>query len=333
MDTDDIAVLRAIAAGDNFSAIARQARMAPSTISRRIEALEGALGLRLVDRRADGVQLTAQGARIASLGEGLLEAASRIAREAAALRGEGREERVVVSATEFFVAEVLAPSLPRLWAEHPGLRVTLQSQGQVVSLAHRQADIALRMARPEGASLIARKLPALRMGLFASPGFLAGRDPAAIALRDQPLLVYDDSYGDLPEQAWITRGGFGGNLALRSSSGHALLHAACHDAGIALLGAPFAQRAGLIEIAPPFPIPPRTPWLVTHRDLRRLPRIAAVHGWIMAVMHEAVREAPAANPPGRPPQAPERAAPKARPPAGARARSAGIVDKPSKSAG
>jgi hypothetical protein len=51
------------------------------------------------------------------------------------------------------------------------------------------------MQRPEGASLIARRLPERRLGLFAAPTYLNGRDPSALVLSEERLLLYDDSYG------------------------------------------------------------------------------------------------------------------------------------------
>jgi hypothetical protein len=41
------------------------------------------------------------------------------------------------------------------------------------------------------------------------------------------------------------------------------------------------RLAGLVEIPPPADIPGRSPWLIVHRDLRRLPSIRAVHAWIV----------------------------------------------------
>jgi DNA-binding transcriptional LysR family regulator len=116
------------------------------------------------------------------------------------MRGS-RKEAVVVSASEFIVSDVLAPHLPRLWARYPSLRVDISSQGEVVSLADRKADLAVRMRRPEGASLLAKKLQTLKLGLFASTEYLAGRNPAMLDLASERLIVYDDSYGRL--RSWI----------------------------------------------------------------------------------------------------------------------------------
>ena len=73
-----------------------------------------------------------------------------------------------------------------------------QQLNDVVSLSAREADVAVRLAKPVGDSLVARRLPSLEMGLFASREYLAGRRPAGIDLRGERLLGFDASRrGDL----------------------------------------------------------------------------------------------------------------------------------------
>ncbi len=281
MQIGDLEWLLAIARARSLSAAAKAHGVAVSTAARRLDALEAELKLRLVDRRPDGVRLTPDGARIAALAEPAIDSAERIARAAAAMRAGGDHLPVVVSATEFVVSEILAPALPKLWARYPALSITLRSQAGLVSLAARDADLAIRMSRPEGASLMAKKLPTFKLGLFASVAYLAGRNPADLRLSEERLVIYDDSYGRLDELDWVDAGGFTSAVALRTGSTRALLAAAEAGAGIALLPATFARPRRLIEVPVPFALGGRTPWLITHRDLRRLPPIRAVHAWIV----------------------------------------------------
>ena len=177
---------------------------------------------------------------------------------------------------------MLAPHLPRLWARYPSLRVDISSQGEVVSLADREADLAVRMRRPEGASLLAKKLPTLKLGLFASREYLAGRNPAMLDLAAERLIVYDDSYGRLPELDWLSLFDLNRAVIARTRSTRGLLNAAIAGAGVVMLPTLFAHLAGLIEVASPAPLKPRIPWLVAHRDVRKLPEVAAVHAWVIS---------------------------------------------------
>jgi molybdate transport repressor ModE-like protein len=235
MDLAEIETLAAVARHGSISAAAKAAGVSVSTAARRLDALEAKLHLRLVDRRANGARLTADGLRLAALAEPLSAQIAGIARAAEALRhGEG-PALVRISATEAVIADILAPTLPALWAQAPGVQVQLQSQNAVVSLASRDADIAIRMVRPSGAALIIRKLPALPLGLFASTHWLAGRDPASIDLGAGPILAYDDSYGRIPEVAWLDSLGLAGAIRFRTGSTRAIQAATLAGAGVGLL--------------------------------------------------------------------------------------------------
>jgi molybdate transport repressor ModE-like protein len=281
MDFDSLATLDAIARTGSLSSAAREGQVAVSTAARRIEALEASLRLRLVDRRPNGAVLTPEGLALAEQARPLLEQAARLARTAAAYRAGADVASVRVSATEFVVSDILAPALPALRRRAQAPAVELRSEGAIVSLALRDADLAVRMSPPQGASLLARKLPAIRLGLFLAPALLKGAEPEAADPAGFPILTYDDSYGPLPELAWLAGRGLLGSVVLRSGSTRGLLMAAVAGAGLALLPAHFARRAGLVELPLADGPPPRTPWLVAHPDIRRLPRVAAVHRWIV----------------------------------------------------
>ncbi len=290
LDPRDLDDLIAIWRAGSLSAAARRRGVAISTISRRIEALEIALKLRLVDRQANGTRLTRHGEEIAKAAEPMAEQLARVSRLADGLRSEGGSLPVRLSATEFVISDVLAPALPQLWAKGGDFPVHLQSQGDVVSLAARDADIAVRMSRPEGASLIIRKLPALHLGFFASTGYLGTRDSAKLDLPLERLLIYDDSYGRLPELDWLQGLGLRAAVAMRTGSTRGLLTAALAGAGIALLPKAIARReASLVEVDAGSTPPPRIPWLIVHRDLRSQPSIRLVHKWVLETFNALVK--------------------------------------------
>ena len=290
LDPRDLDDLIAIWRAGSLSAAAKRRGVAISTISRRIEALEIALKLRLVDRQAKGTTLTRHGEEIAKAAEPMAEQLARVARLADGLRSEGGTLPVRLSATEFVISDVLAPALPQLWAKGGDFPLHLQSQGDVVSLAARDADLAVRMSRPEGASLIIRKLPMLHLGFFASCDYIGERDPHQLDLAHEKLLIYDDSYGRLPELDWLQSLGLHMSVAMRTGSTRGLMTAALSGAGIALLPKAIAQREdSLVEIETASNPPPRTPWLIVHRDLRSQPSIRMVHQWVLETFAALVR--------------------------------------------
>ena len=134
---------------------------------------------------------------------------------------------------------------------------------------------------------MARQLGTIRLGLYASRAYLAGRKPASLDLSSERLLLYDESYGRIPELLWLREADLAGAVWMRTASTRALVRAAVSGAGIALLPEVFAAReAALVVLPAPQPIPPRTPWLLVHRDLRALAPIRAVGAWVVATFAE-----------------------------------------------
>ena len=282
MDSRDLRWLLDVVDSGSFTEAARRRAVAVSTVTRRIDALEALLQTRLIDRAQPGARLTAAGERIATLARAQIEGAERIMLAATAARLPAVRETVTVSATEFVIAERLAPALGRLFATSPSVSVDLQSQAHLISLSARDADLAIRMSRPEGNSLLIRKIGQIDLGLFASAAYLAGRAVSAIDLSQERLLTYDDSYGRMPEYLWAGQVGLARAVVLRTGSTRGLLNAAIAGLGIAILPRRDAVAVGLVEMPSPLALEPRSAWLVVHRDLRQVPAIAATYDWIVA---------------------------------------------------
>jgi DNA-binding transcriptional LysR family regulator len=281
-DPRDLEDLIALSQAGSLSAAAKRRGVAISTISRRIEALETALKIKLVDRQARGSRLTRAGSEIAKAAEPLSAQLGRVNQLADAIRSDAAMMPVRLSATEFVISDILSPALGKLWSMGAGFPLHLQSQSDIVSLAGRDADLAVRMSRPEGASLFIRKLPTLHLGLFAAEGYLDGRHPARLDLGAEKLLIYDDSYGRLPELEWLNSLGLRAAVAMRTGSTRGLLTACLSGAGIALLPKAIARREpSLVEVDAGSTPAPRTPWLIVHRDLRDQPSIRLVQKWVV----------------------------------------------------
>src|SRR5262245_886199 len=288
MDWDDLRVFRAVAEAPTLTAAARHLGASVATVARRIDALEATLGFRLFDRSRAGVTLTTRGRAISARAALAGNAVDDVARLAASLQTGAWPDPIRISATEPIVSDILAPALPKLLAAAPDIRVDLSSSTDVVSLAGREADVAVRLARPVGDSLVVRRLPPFDLGLFAAKSYLAGRRPADLDLRRERLLGFDASYGRIAEVAWMEKSGLAGAVVVRSSSTRALINATRAGAGIALLPQ-FLVRSDptLLEIPGPTPMPRRPAWLVTHRDLRHARPLQIVREWISGAVRAA----------------------------------------------
>ncbi len=279
MDWENFRAFSVAARHRTLTAAARTLRVSIATVARRIDGLEAELGLRLIDRTAQGLAMTAAGRTLlesAGNGEHILAGVERLA---AVLRQGGGQTPIRVSATEPVIGEILAPRLPSLIASAPEVKLDLMVDTAVVSLALHNADLAVRLVQPEGDSLIAKRLPPLRMGLFVSRS-LAGGERPAFDLRDARIVGYDDAYGAIPEVRWITDNGLDNNVVVRTSSTRAIFNAVASGVGAGILPRLLARRhSSLVELPAPS-IPPRAVWLVWHRDLRRSRPLKQVRDWI-----------------------------------------------------
>ena len=278
MDWDDLRYFAELARTGSLSASARTLRVDHSTVARRITSLEEALGIRLFDRLPRGYVLTPEGEQIRERVERLEEDVFALQRTVQG-RGPGLSGTVRVSAPPAFASLFLSPRLGLLRERHPDIVLELSGSNVSVSLTRREADIALRLARPEGSSLVTRKVATAGYGLFASRAHAGGREPATM-----DLLGYEESLEHVPQQQWLRRFARGRPFVFRTSD---------------LVGLHSAVRAGLGAAVLPFfvtgndpdlvciqreGVPARDVWLVVHEDVRRSPRVRAVMDVLVEIL-------------------------------------------------
>jgi len=264
----------------SFTDTAKRLNLSIATVSRRLQKLESELGLRLLNRHVSGVELTAEGQIVYEKMAGPADQFSELTRIAAMLRDGVNLEPVVISSTEPIISDILAPKLAAFLSINSDLRLTLSVSTSNVSLPKREADIAIRLNRPQDDNLMAKRLPPLKLGLYASKVYLNGRDPSALAFENENFLGMDNSFGDIPEATWFSKHGLAHRLILKSSSVRTLCAATIEGCGISLVPRFIADRQGLIEIPGPA-TPQRTPYVVFHRDFRKVKRIVLTKNWIV----------------------------------------------------
>ncbi len=271
MNWDDLRVFLALARSGSLSATARGLGVDHSTVARRVAALESNLGMRLFDRLPRGYAPTAEGEDLVALALRVEDAVLAVERHA---KGQPGEPAGVVrlSAPPAFASHFLAPRLAGLRRTMPKLVVELVGDARAVSLTRREADLAIRLSRPEDEGLVARKLGDMGYGLYATPGYLDGRAPA-----DWEFIGYDESLDHVPQQRWLHSIAAGRPFVFRANDLTSLLAATRAGIGIAaiphFLGRP---EPALVTIPTPVAPDPRELWLLVHRDLRRAARVRAV---------------------------------------------------------
>jgi len=267
LDWNDLRYLLELSRQGSLSGAARALGVNHATVGRRLDALEQQLGAALTERAGRQWRLTA-------LGQEALAAASRIEEPAlqierlAAGRNASYGGHLRLTGTEGAAMLLLVPALLELRRRHPGLTVTLLTDHKPLSLARREADLALRWARPRGGELYARKLGEVPFRLYARDGFQASTQPL-------PTLGYDESLDELPEQRWLLKQPERFRFVFRCNSMPVLLSALRAGLGAGLLPEFAARQWPDLVPLEKAPALSRELWLVRHKDTRQAPRLRA----------------------------------------------------------
>jgi DNA-binding transcriptional LysR family regulator len=283
IDWEDLHVFTVFMRQKSLSGAARELQVEHATVARRIASLENDLKLKLVDRRSRAYLPTAEGVAIAHLGAQMEENAYAVARAAEAGQ-QGILGEVSISSPPVLTLNLIAPKLGELRRQHPGLRLRLITETRTASLNQAETDLAIRLSRPTGASLVVRKLGSIAFWLYASPEYLNECPPDAWT-----FLAYDDSMAQSPQQLWLKAHANGRPIAL--SSNHLEIQQAAAAAGAGIVGLPFFagdNDARLVRVDSGGPALKRDVWLAVHEDLRRVPRVAAAIGFIGDVLANAL---------------------------------------------
>lgn len=279
---DDLRVLLAVHQTGSHKRAGRQLGVDPTTVGRRLGALERAVGTRLFSRTPDRVQATSAGLKLVLHAE-RMEAEAIAAERALLAAGDGVEGSLRVTAPDGFMHYVLLPALTELRREHPRLSVDLRADTRVLDLSRREADVAVRLLRPKEPALIARRLGQMRFSLFASQGYLdrAGVPRTLAALASHDFIGFEPSLDQLPQTRWLRRVTAAPRYVVRANTTVTQVLACAEGHGIALLPAFVASgEPRLQRLLPRLLGPSRDMWGVTHADMRGNARVAAVLGWL-----------------------------------------------------
>lgn len=280
-DWEDIRHFLAVAQSGTLSGAARKLQVDHATVSRRLAALEAALDVRLVDRLPRSCRLTTIGRQVFERAVEMETGAHGISRLAKAAHAP-LAGRVTLSAPPVLVTHLLAEHLARFRANYPDIRLSLPAQGQQVSLSSREADVAVRLVRPDEAGNVTRKIGKMLFGLYAHQSYAHLTAPER-----WQFIAFDQTYADMPQQRWLL--GIAGDRPVACELNHIGEHLIAVRAGVGVAGLPCFlgdREHGLVRVYDDVPSFSREIWLVVHRDLRKTPAVRAVMDFVAAAVSE-----------------------------------------------
>jgi DNA-binding transcriptional LysR family regulator len=277
LEWSDLKVLLALARAGSVAGAARELQVDHSTISRRLAALEDAVGARLLIRGGREFTLTAEGRAMLQAAEAT-EAATAAALRTVRASKVDASGSVGVSVAPAFVPVLMRHLIPALRQSHPLLAVELRGSFQRADLAKGEADIALRMARPEEPDLVARRAIDTGWCVYGARSYLAARGCPTRAddLRQHDLLLYADNLHSAPPTRWLEPYRTATHTAARMDSLETACQAAAIGAGIVVLPAFVGDAVAELQRVFDQPVASNTGWVVYHESMREHPRIRAV---------------------------------------------------------
>ncbi len=272
-DWDNIRFFLHVARSGSIRGAASVLGVNHATVLRRMANMEEQLGARLFERLPSGYQITSAGEEILVLAEGMEADALALERQIfgrdTALTGALR-----VTMPQLLATHLLMPDISRFVEKYPGITLELSTSNEPLNLTKRQADIAIRVAyKSPPDHLYGRKLAPLNQAVYAAKNILETQN-SSLQERSMPWIVKEE---DGPVPSWAMRPQETKNpKVLIVDDPLAQITAACAGLGscvhFCFMGDPNPE---LNRVPPGNTHTYGEVWILTHGDLRRVPRVQA----------------------------------------------------------
>jgi len=201
---NDIAVFVAVAQTGSFTRAAEEIGSSKSNVGKAVQRLEARLGSQLFQRTTRAVRLTEDGETYLLAAQEALDGLREAEQQLASRRAEPAG-RVKIDLPAGF-GRLLLPSFIQLREKYPKLTVEMALTDRMSDPVGEGWDVVVRIgALPDDSEFTVRKLCDLRLGLYASPEYLARRGDVKTLteLTDHDAIVFRGPTGRL--RSWTVR--------------------------------------------------------------------------------------------------------------------------------
>ena len=282
-DWNDLKYFLAIARHHSTIAAGKALGLSQSTVQRRLTELERAIGQPLVKRHPSGYRLTKFGEDLMPYAERIeatvVDFERRVTDEAHDLTGVIR-----VTCPEPIIGRMTKSSLiDRFHTRHPKLRIEFVTSDRYLDLSKGEADVAFRSGDTDD-ELVGRKVADSIWAVYASRGYVEqfGKPEKVNDLPTHQLVGFDETLSIHRASIWLQNVAPDVKLSARTNSVLGLIYAVKSGIGVGPLPASLGDaEPDLVRVLGPIPELSRSWRLLTHPDLRRVPRIAAFFAFIL----------------------------------------------------
>ncbi|OUL98233.1 LysR family transcriptional regulator [Variovorax sp. JS1663] len=285
---DDLRLIRSIAEHGGLSAAAGHLGLAVSTVFRRLEQMEAVLEATLFERHRAGYALTPAGEELLALAERVDEDVTAVARRIA---GQQRVQQprgeLSIATNDTLLTELLTPLFAVFSRRHPEMRLNVRVGNPSLNLARRDADIAIRATDHPPENLagvrIARMVWA-PYGKAMSPT-ARRRSAGASPLEEQPWVTLNDELAGHSSTRFVRTNVPAERIGYTVNTVSGLAEAIEAGIGVGYLPCVVGDtRQGLTRLGPLAPALGNNLWLLSHPDLRGVPRVRAMLDFLAAEM-------------------------------------------------
>jgi DNA-binding transcriptional LysR family regulator len=277
-DWNDLRYFLAVAREGSTLAAAKLLCVNQSTVHRRLVELEQRLGCQLVERHPTGYRLTEFGKELQPYVDKVEEAANALQRHVATFDEGMRGTIRLTCSTAVAYRLMKSKLLDAFRARHPGIKVELLMTERVLDLSKGEADIAIRGGAAKEESLVGKRIADVPWAIYASRSYVDrhGMPANPEDIEDHSVIEFIGEIANLGAARWLLSKAPRARISGQASNVPSVLLAVRSGAGLAPLPAPLADTdEDLVRVIGPIPELDYPIYLFTHRDLRKIPRIAA----------------------------------------------------------
>lgn len=271
LDWDDLRIFLAVASQGSISGAAKGLGTSHSTVLRRLASLEKKLGARVFKRLPGGYAITSAGEQLRERLAGVVEQIEGAQRQLAGLdtRPSGT---LRVTSTDTLMHGVLMPLLAEFHAAHPQIRLQIVVNNTFASLTKREADVAIRPTSRPSENLVGRKVGHLQTALYASKAYW--KTHARRPFKEHRWVIPGETLAHLAQAKWVAKDVPAERVALSVDTLVGMASAVRAGVGVGmLLTLLAADDDQLVRIREPLPQLDTDVWILTHADLKQVPRI------------------------------------------------------------
>jgi len=293
LDWDKLRIFHTAAESGSFTHAAEKLGMSQSAVSRQISALEDDLGFKLFIRHARGLVLT-------EVGEQLFRTAHRMHWELQQVETQMSESQdvptgpLIVTTTVGIGSTWLSSRLDEFLKLYPLIQLEIRLNDAELDLAMREADVAIRLHRPNQSEMIQRKLFTVHNHFYASNAYVEehGMPTTSDELDNHRIISFGEpvpSYlGDIN---YLERMGRSDNsprrAALKINAIYGMMQAARAGIGIAMLPDYVTeQEDGLVQVLPEIELPAYEAYFVYPPALKNSKRVGVFRDFLVAKARE-----------------------------------------------